>query len=120
MNGFLRVARIEDLAARPGGEVRVALLGRRILLRWGAGGELEALELACRHQNADLSSAAREGNVLTCPRHGWQYDLVSGACLNEPWAALRRFEVCSDEAGAIWISTAPLEGPSVEEPLRSR
>lgn len=104
-SGFLRVARVSDLPADGPGEIRLAVLGRRVLLRREIDGSLVALELACRHQNADLTGAAREGTVLTCSRHGWQYDLRDGSCLNEPWAPLRRFDVHQDDAGIIWLST---------------
>lgn len=90
-------------AVAPSEERVLAVLGRKVLLRRAAGGGWSALELACRHQNADLTRAPRRGAVLTCPRHGWQYDLGSGACLNEPWAPLRRFEV-REEDGTLWIA----------------
>ncbi len=105
MEGFLRLPAADGLP--PGGERSFKILGRRILLRRGENGALVALELACRHQNADLTGAAREGTVLTCSRHGWRYDLRDGSCLDQPWAALRRFAVVEDD-GAIWISTRPV------------
>jgi nitrite reductase/ring-hydroxylating ferredoxin subunit len=104
MEGFLRLSTADDLP--PGGERSFKILGRRILIRRSDEGALVALELACRHQNADLTDAARQGSVLTCSRHGWRYDLRDGACLDQPWAALRRFAVVED-AGAIWVATRP-------------
>ncbi|MCI0665487.1 MAG: Rieske 2Fe-2S domain-containing protein, partial [Acidobacteria bacterium] len=35
----------------------------------------------CPHAGHDLSYATIEGNVLTCPRHRWQWDLITGRCL---------------------------------------
>jgi 3-phenylpropionate/trans-cinnamate dioxygenase ferredoxin subunit len=84
----------------------VAVLGRKILLRRRADGGWTALELACRHQNADLSAVPRDGDELVCPRHGWRYHPRSGHCLNEPWASLRRFAV-READGEIWLSIAP-------------
>ena len=104
MEGFLRLASAESLPA--GGERAFKILGRRILIRRGDDGALVALELACRHQNADLTGAARAGSILTCSRHGWRYDLRDGACIDQPWAALRRFAVMESE-GSIWIATRP-------------
>ncbi|MEO8503628.1 MAG: Rieske (2Fe-2S) protein [Acidobacteriota bacterium] len=105
MDGFLRVATVADLSAAP--ERVLAVLGRQVLLRRADDGTLQALELACRHQNGDLSQSPRNGNRVVCPRHGWTYDLATGACLNEPWAALRRFAV-REESGEIWLSLRPL------------
>ncbi len=54
-----------------------------------ADSEVEEVELSgwiveryCPHQQADLAMFGRvEGCVLTCDRHGWQFDLESGRCL---------------------------------------
>ena len=113
MDGFLRVATRAELSATA--ELVLSVLGRKILLRRGVDGNLQALELACRHQNGDLSHVARDGDRVVCPRHGWAYDLVTGACLNEPWAALRRFEV-REEEGEIWLSLCPLSDRPRDSP----
>jgi nitrite reductase/ring-hydroxylating ferredoxin subunit len=104
VEGFLRVAAATDVA--PGGERVVSLLGRKILVRRDRDGVLTSLELACRHQNADLSSLDRNEPVIVCPRHGWRYDTWSGACLDEPWASLRRFPV-READGFLWVGLKP-------------
>jgi UDP-MurNAc hydroxylase len=35
----------------------------------------------CPHSGQDLTIASIKGTVLTCPRHGWQWDLKTGACV---------------------------------------
>jgi nitrite reductase/ring-hydroxylating ferredoxin subunit len=82
--------RIGTAAEFPPGELHVRhLLGRPIGVRRSATGEISALELACRHQGADLSAGSRAGSIVTCPRHAWRYDLATGACLTEPALPLR-------------------------------
>jgi 3-phenylpropionate/trans-cinnamate dioxygenase ferredoxin subunit len=93
----------------PGGRRIVRLRGRTYEIRRHAGGHLSALELSCRHQGADLSAGTIVGSVVTCPRHGWRYDLGSGACLTEPDSPLRRANL-REEAGELW-----LEAPSALE-----
>jgi nitrite reductase/ring-hydroxylating ferredoxin subunit len=86
--------RIGTLADFPPGEVRVRhLLGRPVGVRCAADGGLSALELACRHQGADLSGVLGNGAIVTCPRHGWRYDLQTGDCLTRPEFPLRSVEV---------------------------
>lgn len=36
---------------------------------------------------------ARDGEILACPWHGWEFDLASGACLTDPKRPLRLFPV---------------------------
>lgn len=35
----------------------------------------------CPHAGEDLSFAQIENNILTCPRHHWQWDLKTGECI---------------------------------------
>jgi nitrite reductase/ring-hydroxylating ferredoxin subunit len=37
-----------------------------------------------------------EGSVVTCPWHGWQYDVTTGACVANPSAKVERYEVKID------------------------
>jgi nitrite reductase/ring-hydroxylating ferredoxin subunit len=94
--------------------VRRTLFGRHVGLWRDDNGVLNALEVTCRHQNADLTLGERHGSLVTCPRHGWVYDLATGACLTEPWARLRRFAV-REEGGVVWLDPTPLDdGPAPE------
>lgn len=34
----------------------------------------------CPHQDTDIQQLGLEGTTLTCPRHGWQFDIADGAC----------------------------------------
>ncbi len=103
--------RIGTAADFPPGELHVRhLLGRPVGIRQDAAGEISALELACRHQGADLSAGNRQGSIVTCPRHAWRYDLATGACLTEPELPLRPLAVRCD-AGKLYVDPVPrLEG----------
>jgi len=48
-----------------------------------------------------------EGDIVTCPRHGWRYNLDTGECLTEPWARLRTFRVWTRD-GDVYLDTTPL------------
>jgi len=39
-----------------------------------------------------LGEGSLEGNVVTCPLHGWQYDVTSGACTNNPAAKVACYQ----------------------------
>jgi len=104
VEGFLGLG--PSAAFAPGSERVLSILGRKILLRREQSGVFVAFELACRHQNADLSTVQRKGALVVCPRHGWVYDLTTGACVNESWAELRRFEVC-ESAETVWLAIQP-------------
>lgn len=101
---WLRIGTAGDF---PTGSLRIVhLLGRAVGIRREADGTLFALELACRHQGGDLSAGKREGTLVTCPRHGWRYDLATGACLTDPALPLRPLRV-NEADGEVRIDPAP-------------
>ena len=46
-------------------------------------------------------SYEREGQILRCPWHGWEFDLMSGECLVDR-RKLKRFEV-RVEGGVVYV-----------------
>ena len=105
--------------------LRRTLFGRHVGLFRDERGELHGIEVTCRHQNADLTLGERQGSLVICARHGWIYDLATGACLTESWARLRRYAVYEAE-GAVFIDptplseAAPLEGSPATTPGSER
>lgn len=78
-------------------------------IRQAADGTVSALELACRHQGADLSAGQRDRDrtsIVTCPRHAWRYDLETGACLTDPALPLRSLLVRC-ESGKLYVDPVP-------------
>jgi nitrite reductase/ring-hydroxylating ferredoxin subunit len=71
---------------------------------------LFAREMACKHQNADLTRGTIAGGQVTCPRHGWRYDLATGACLDHDALPLRAHEVVVED-GWVFVALTPSAGP---------
>lgn len=106
---FLKIGTAADFDSP---QMRIlTLLGKQIGVWRAEGGEWCAMEMVCRHQNGDLSRGERDGDIVTCPRHGWRYDLSTGECLTESWAGLRRYEI-KEEDGALLVSIRPKDNPS--------
>jgi 3-phenylpropionate/trans-cinnamate dioxygenase ferredoxin subunit len=75
MAEFREVARAEEL--KSGTMKRVNAVGRDILLA-RVGDNYYATDDRCSHMNGDLSQGKLEGTVVTCPRHGSQFDISNG------------------------------------------
>ncbi len=61
-------------------------------------GESYSVQRYCPHMGSDLSAVGQIGDgTITCMRHGWQFRLSDGACLNvaAPPIRVRREEICS-------------------------
>ncbi len=77
---FIPAAHVSDFATAT--RKTLSIMGKRLLLMKAEDGSFRCIEIQCKHQGADLSQGKWEGTVVTCPRHGWRYDIASGECLN--------------------------------------
>jgi 3-phenylpropionate/trans-cinnamate dioxygenase ferredoxin subunit len=75
MSEFTEVAKTEEL--KSGTMKMVMAEGREILLA-RIGDKYYATDNRCPHMKGDLSQGKLEGTVVTCPRHGSQFDITNG------------------------------------------
>lgn len=85
------------------GAIRVERNGRAVFVARGPSG-LNAFDSRCPHQGTDMPAVAIEAGTLTCPKHGWVFDLASGACVKNGTTALTRYpaRVESGRVLAYW------------------
>ena len=75
-DGWLRVAAVRDLG--PGTRLRV-VRGDLDLVLVRCDGEFYACDNTCAHQHfAELHNGTLSGCLLTCPMHGWTFDVRTG------------------------------------------
>ncbi|MEH6633555.1 MAG: Rieske 2Fe-2S domain-containing protein [Halopseudomonas aestusnigri] len=74
--GFIKVCKTIDMEE---GFARIALLpsGDRVAV-FLQGGKLSAISNACAHQNGPLGEGKVIRCLVTCPWHGFQYDVTNG------------------------------------------
>jgi nitrite reductase/ring-hydroxylating ferredoxin subunit len=88
--------------------ISLSILGRKIGILKNSDGTLLVTETGCKHQGADITQGKQAGDVFTCPRHGWQYNIRTGHCLNHESVRLRKFNYII-EGDVIKISLTPKE-----------
>jgi len=72
---FVPVARVEDF---PPGTVRSVRVGEEEVALAHCDGGFYAVQQACVHLQGPLGEGHLEGCLITCPWHGWQYDVRTG------------------------------------------
>ena len=77
MEEFVRVAKRSEIPQDTGKCVEAG--GREIAL-FCVGGQVSAMNHVCPHQGGPLAEGGLEGKVVTCPWHGWQFDVTTGVC----------------------------------------
>jgi 3-phenylpropionate/trans-cinnamate dioxygenase ferredoxin subunit len=75
MGEFIEVSKIDEL--KNGTMRAVSAAGHEILLA-RVGDKYYAVDGRCSHMKGDLSQGKLEGTVVTCPRHGSQFDISNG------------------------------------------
>lgn len=93
-----RVAELEAL--REGAAARVQCEGRSLLVH-RANGACSVYDSHCPHQGTDIPLEALDGNRLRCPKHGWTFDIASGACVSLGDRPLKRYPA-RIEAGVVY------------------
>ncbi len=66
----------------PGASAEVVAEGR-IFAVYNVEGRIYVLDGICPHAGGPLGKGQLKGNIVTCPWHGWQFDVATGQhCLN--------------------------------------
>ena len=76
MANFVKVAAVGDVP--PGTGKCVEADGKQIAL-FNVDGAFHAIDNTCLHRGGPLGEGELEGAIVTCPWHGWQYDVKTGA-----------------------------------------
>lgn len=107
MSDWVTVTRADDVPAGAGASV---LVDGRTIAVFNVEGTLYAIEGVCLHRGGPVGEGDLEGCVVTCPWHGWQYDVTTGRNVFDPSIGLRTYEV-RVEAGVIEVSSGPRGRP---------
>ncbi len=74
----VRVASVKDV--EPGALTLVELGERRLALA-RVGDAIHAIDDTCTHHGGPLSEGRLAGTRVTCPWHGWMFDVRTGQCV---------------------------------------
>jgi nitrite reductase/ring-hydroxylating ferredoxin subunit len=90
----VRVGTVTDV---PAGEGRVIEAAGRTLALFNVDGTYYALDNSCAHRGGPLGEGDMDRAVVTCPWHGWRWDVRSGANVNNPAVRVACFAVIVEQ-----------------------
>lgn len=73
-------------------ETRYLEVDGRHLFVYRTPESIQVYDSRCPHQVTDIPHLALDGRQLTCPKHGWAFDLATGACVEKGNRPLNRFQ----------------------------
>lgn len=85
-----------SLPSLPPGATAEVVVGDAIVALANVDGVVHAIDGMCAHQGGPLGKGALQGCTLTCPWHGWQYDVTDGRALLSQRVRQRRYRVRID------------------------
>jgi nitrite reductase (NADH) small subunit len=90
MATFTKVAETGDIPVGSGKTVEVA--GKKIAV-FNVGGTFHAIDDTCQHRGGPLGEGELDGTLVTCPWHGWMYDVTTGCNADDPSVQQARYDV---------------------------
>lgn len=88
-DSFVTVARVGEI---PSGAARQVTADGRWVGLFNIDGEYHAIDNLCLHRGGPLCEGAIRGAVVTCPWHGWQFDVTTGTMIQDPGVGVSRHE----------------------------
>jgi NAD(P)H-dependent nitrite reductase small subunit len=90
MTTAVKVASASEI--QEGGSKIVSAEGREIAL-FKVEGRIYAIDNLCPHRGGPLGEGWLDGAHVTCPWHGWQFDVRNGYCRTVPESRQRCYAV---------------------------
>lgn len=90
MATFIKVCKTGDVPA--GSAKTVDVKGKPVAV-FNVGGSFYAISDACAHRGGPLGEGELDGKIVTCPWHGWRYDVTTGANEMNPAIAVERYQI---------------------------
>ena len=88
MGKFVKAINLSDCPLGQGKSCE--LQGKKIAV-FNVSGTFHAIDDTCVHRGGPLGEGDLDGTVVTCPWHGWQYDVTTGVSPVNPAAKVQSF-----------------------------
>ncbi|HVA81396.1 MAG TPA: Rieske 2Fe-2S domain-containing protein [Candidatus Binataceae bacterium] len=92
----MALVRVASRAELPDGAAKLVEAGGRQIALFNAGGAFYAIDNSCKHRGGPLAEGELDATTVTCPWHGWEFDVTSGANLDDPNVKLGCYPVKID------------------------
>ncbi|MFQ5777009.1 MAG: Rieske (2Fe-2S) protein [Terriglobia bacterium] len=90
MPNYIKVAKVNEM---PPGTAREFHANGKVIALFNVNGAFHAIDNTCLHRGGPLGQGALEGEVVTCPWHGWQYNVTSGESVFNEQIKVASYEV---------------------------
>ena len=96
---FVTVGLVSDFTS---GQGKMVVVNGRHVAVFRLGDEFYALDNMCLHRGGPLCDGFIESDVVTCPWHGWSYEIKTGTMVQDPRVGVSKHDV-NVEDGAVSV-----------------
>ncbi len=90
MPNYIKVAKVNEV---PPGTIREFQANGKVIALSNIEGKFYAIDNTCLHRGGPLGAGALEGEVVTCPWHGWEYKVSTGEAVFNPEIQVQKYDV---------------------------
>jgi nitrite reductase (NADH) small subunit len=90
MDDFVKVCSVDDVPEDTA--LAVEISGRPVAV-FKIGDKFFAVEDICPHQGGSFEGGTLDGEIVTCPLHGWRLNVVTGESLDAPGVKIETYDV---------------------------
>lgn len=99
---WIEVGPRQNFSAAP---TKITVTGKPVVL-WDSNGTLFAVNGRCPHAGASMEHCEIEGALMTCPLHGWRFDLANDGIESHGYRPLTVYEV-KEVGGYVYVNCSP-------------
>jgi nitrite reductase (NADH) small subunit/3-phenylpropionate/trans-cinnamate dioxygenase ferredoxin subunit len=100
MPEFVKVADTSEIAP---GRGKAYVVGKKEVAVFNVGGKFFAIDNSCGHVGAPLAEGEMDGPIVTCPWHGWQWNVATGVNAHDSSCKMPTYPV-KVENGAVMVA----------------
>lgn len=88
-----KLIKIAEVAQLPPGSRKLCTVDERRVALFNLNGTIHAIDNHCTHRDGPVAAGELKDAVITCPWHGWRFNVTTGRCLESGGAPLRLYPV---------------------------
>jgi 3-phenylpropionate/trans-cinnamate dioxygenase ferredoxin subunit len=99
----MEFVKVIDEAELPTNKMVMVVVGGKEVLLANVDGSYFAIAHKCTHAGGSLSKGVLNGSIVTCPRHGAQFDVKTGKAVGGAKIAFIKMQVKDEESYLVKV-----------------
>ena len=100
MSGWKKLLDCPNLLPQSG---QVVMMDEKPVALFNIDGEFIAMDNKCPHRGGSLGDGEIEGDIVTCPWHGWQFNCRTGKAVENDAIIVRTYDI-ENRSDGIFIN----------------